>query len=306
MATRITNPIWKDTYYTTTADSASYKILLDGETIYTGKAVKYPDAETMQINVNKICRNYLTSDIAYLLRVMPDVRESESNSGSQKTFSLYVNDVNVQDYQFYLDYSYTDEMATSGAVVVSKPINGHYVPGMLRMQTTRTSLSADTEMVHSSVYTEADMGDIYDDDDYLGYETQVKCAPYALYYLNSYGGWDAFMIEGTVIKKDNYTTYTTDRVANNTTLEFELNKYVTEINTTYTLNTNYLSDEESANLAKNLIGSIRVYLHNIEEGWVKPVIITDTNVTYQTYQTNGRKLAQYQINVKESRTKIRR
>ena len=150
------------------------------------------------------------------------------------------------------------------------------------------------------------MGDIYDDDDYLGYETQVKCAPYALYYLNSYGGWDAFMIEGTVIKKDNYTTYTTDRVANNTTLEFELNKYVTEINTTYTLNTNYLSDEESANLAKNLIGSIRVYLHNIEEGWVKPVIITDTNVTYQTYQTNGRKLAQYQINVKESRTKIRR
>ena len=303
MASIISRPIWKDTYYTTSANTAVYKIMLNGETIYTGKAVKYPDADNLSINVNKICRNYLSSDIRTMLNAMPDVRESEDNRDSQRIFNLYVNDVNVQDYQFYLDYSYTDDMPVSGTVVVSNPINGHYVTGMLRMQTTRTT---STSYGASSVYTECDMGDIYDDDDLLGYTKQVKCSPYALYYLNSYGGWDAFVIEGTTTKNDKFTTYTTDMVANNTTLEFELNKYVSEINTTYTLNTNYLTDEQSANLAKNLIGSIRVYLHNIQEGWVKPVIITNTDVTYQTYQTNGRKLSQYQISVKESQTKIRR
>ena len=127
-----------------------------------------------------------------------------------------------------------------------------------------------------------------------------------LYYLNSYGGWDAFVIEGTALKKDAFTTYKTDQSYNNTTLQFETNKYVQEIKTSYELNTGLLSDEQSANLAKNLLGSVKVYLQNIEEGWIKPVIITDSNATYQTYQTNGRKMCQYKINVQESQSKIRR
>jgi hypothetical protein len=127
-----------------------------------------------------------------------------------------------------------------------------------------------------------------------------------LYYLNSYGGWDAFVIEGNTTKKDTFTTYTTDRAYNNNTLEFENNKYVQEIKTTYVMNTGLLTDEQSKNLAKNLIGSIKVYLQNVEEGWTKPVVITDSSVDYQTYATNGQKLSQYKITVQESQSKIRK
>ena len=293
MAT-ITAPIWKDTYYTTTADTVNYSIRLDGETIFTGKGVKYPGADDMQLNINKICRNYLECDIAGLLETMPSSNTNLNHPNAQRTFNFYTGSTKVNDYVFYQDYSYTNDKPTTGSsIVVSNPINGHYVSGMLKVRTYRGT---------SSYYTTGSASSSTG----LGYTTRVKCVPYVLYYLNSYGGWDAFAIEGTGIKKDAYTTYRTDQSYNNTTLQFETNKYVQEIKTSYELNTGLLSDEQSANLAKNLLGSIKVYLQNIDEGWIKPVIITDSNITYQTYQTNGRKLCQYKINVQESQSKIRK
>lgn len=293
MAT-ITAPIWKDTYYTTTADTVNYSIRLDGETIFTGKGVKYPGADDMQLNINKICRNYLECDIATLLTTMPSSNTNLNHPNAQRTFNFYTGSTKVNDYVFYQDYSYTNDKPTTGSsIVVSNPINGHYVSGMLKVRTYRGT---------SSYYTTGSASSSTG----LGYTTRVKCVPYVLYYLNSYGGWDAFAIEGTGVKKDAYTTYRTDQSYNNTTLQFETNKYVQEIKTSYELNTGLLSDEQSANLAKNLLGSIKVYLQNIDEGWIKPVIITDSNITYQTYQTNGRKLCQYKINVQESQSKIRK
>lgn len=293
MAT-ITAPIWKDTYYTTTANTVNYSIRLDGETIFTGKGVKYPGADDMQLNINKICRNYLECDIAGLLETMPSSNTNLDHPNAQRTFNFYTGSTKVNDYVFYQDYSYTNDKPTTGSsIVVSNPINGHFVSGMLKVRTYRGT---------SSYYTTGSASSSTG----LGYTTRVKCVPYVLYYLNSYGGWDAFAIEGTGIKKDAYTTFKTDQSYNNTTLQFETNKYVQEIKTTYELNTSLLSDEQSANLAKNLLGSIKVYLQNIDEGWIKPVIITDSNATYQTYQTNGRKLCQYKINVQESQSKIRK
>lgn len=298
MATLTTAPIWKDTYYTTASSAATYSIRLDGATIFSGKAVRYPNADNLKININKVCRNYLDSDIATLLNNMPSTSTSITQDDAQRTFQLYVGGSNVADYRFYQDYSYTQDKANTGSsIVVSNPINGHFVPGMLKVRTTRTSNSS-TSTVSTTGSASSSTG--------LGYTTIVKCTPYVLYYLNSYGGWDAFVLEGNCTKRDAYTTYQTDRVFDNTTLEFETNKYVNEIKTSYELNTGLLNDEQAANLAKNLLGSIKVYLQNIEEGWVKPVIITDSNANYQTYQGNGKKMCQYKINVTESQSKIRR
>lgn len=297
MAT-ITNPVWRNTYYTTTASSASYYITLDGEKIFSGKAVKYPGAENLQINLDKICRNYLESDIAELLTSMPGSTTSLSQPDSQRVFKLYVSGTNVNDYRFYQDYSYTTDKAVTGSSInVSAPINGHYFPGMLKVRTLRTSNSTTT-----SVTTQGSASSSSG----LGYTTQVKCARYVLYYLNSYGGWDAFVIEGSGIKKDAMSSYQTDQVYDNKTLQFELNKYVNEIKTSYELNTGYLTDGQSDNLAKNLIGSVKVYLQDTIEGWVRPVVIDDKNVTYQTYQTNGRKLCQFKITVTESQSRLRK
>ena len=298
MPTLYTNPIWKDTYYTSSAASARYRILMDGETIFSGKAVKYPDADNLEINLNKVCRNYLETDILSLVTSLPTNNSTIQNPDAQKTFNLYVGDTNVADYRFYQDWSYnTRKNVTGTSINVSEPINGHFVPGMLKLRTYRNSTSS-SSTVSTTGNTGASSG--------LGYTTQVKCAQYALYYLNSYGGWDSFVIEGTVKKKDAFDTFTTDRVYKNTTREFEYNKYVNEIKTSYELNTGYLTDEQSENLAKNLIGSVRVYLHDIPGGKVMPVVIDDKNVTYQTYQRNGRKMCQYKINVTESQSKLRK
>ena len=277
------NPIWKDTYYTASTDSASYEIKLEGNTIYSGKAVRCPDASALEININKVCRNYLSCDIDEILS-SHGIIASQTNNLAERTFKLYVNGSNVQDYRFYMDWSYDMDAPTQQ---LSQPINGHYVPGMLKLQTVRTS--------NYITYANG-----------TGYDKQVACAPYVLYYLNSYGGWDAFVIEGETKKKDAFTTYQTDQAFHNTTIEFETNKYVQEIKTSYELNTGYLTDEQSANLAKNLVGSLKVYLHDVPNDIIKPVIITDANVTYQTYKQNGRKLSQYKINITESQSKIRK
>lgn len=298
MPSLYTNPIYKDTYYVTTSASVNYRIELEGANIFSGKAVRYPDADELQININKICRNYLESDITPLLETLPTMSSGMVHTNAQRVFNLFVNDVNVADYRFYQDYSYDNSREVTGLYIdVSNPINGHYVPGMLKVKTTRNTT---TDL--SNVFTQGQVSASAA----LGYNTQVKCSPYVLYYLNSYGGWDAFVIEGNAFKRDSITSFQTDRAFNNNTMEFETSKYVNEIKTSYELNTHYMSDEEASNLAKNLISSTRVYMHNIDESWIKPVIITDSEANYQTYETNGRKLCQYKIKVTESQSKIRR
>lgn len=282
-------PIWKDTYYTSTANSVTYRIELEGEVIFSGKAYKFPGADNVRININKICSNYLTSDIEPILN---GTTGSVTNYDSQRTFNLYVGNTNVEDYRFYLDWSYDGEKAVTGTdIIVSNPVNGHYTAGMYTPKTTRTTTA-------SSSYSTVSSSSLYD--------VSVGCGEYAVYYLNSYGGWDAFLFEGKVTRKDDFTSYQTDKVYDNTTLEFELNKYVNEVKTTLSMNTGYLNDQESENLAKNLIGSIKVYVHNLKDGWIKPAIITDNSVTYLTFKGNNRKPVNYQINVMLSQTTLRK
>jgi len=280
----IAQPIWRDTYYTTTADTLSYRILLGGGLIYSGRAVIKPGADELRININKVCRNYLDSDIAELLDT---TAATVTNYNACRTFELTDDSGNtLETYTFLYDYDYDDSWSGENKVM-SNPVNGHYIDGMLKP---KTSVSGTT------VTTTKSTGD---------YGFEVGCGD-VLYYLNSRGGWDAFVFEGASMKTDKITTYNTDRVFDNTTLDFENNRYVSEIKTTYTLNSPYLDDGQSANFAKNLLGSNRCYLHKMDEQRIFPVVITDTSVAYQTYRTNGMKLSQYKVSVEESQSKIRR
>lgn len=293
MATLHHNPIWRDIYHVTDAASARYRIDLDGRTIFSGRAVRYPDDEYLRINVNKICRSYLETDIAPMLEGMPTQVTEYEHPMAAGLFKLYVDGTNTDDYRFYQDWSYTTDKTPGGVVSVSDPVNGRFVPGMLKLRTWRTP---------SRVYTEC----VSDDEPGLGYNTLVACKPYVLYYLNAYGGWDALVIEGRARRRDNYTTFKTDRSFDDTTLEYELNAYVNEVRTSWELTTGFLSDEEGDNVARNLAGSVKVYLQNTVEGWVRPVVITDTAVEWQSYQGNGKRMCQYRINVQESQSRLRK
>ena len=277
-------PIYKDTYYTTSADTQYYRILVDGEVVYSGKAVKMPDADLIHININRVCRNYLDSNIVELLETSAT---TIINYNACRTFNVVdQNQESLEDYMFLLDYSYSSNWNGTNATL-SSPINNHFISGQLKLKTTVAS---------SIVVTNKTTGD---------YSKEV-CGDVVLYYLNANGGWDSFAIEGTVTKKDTLTSFTTDRAFNNTTVEFETNRYISEIKTSYVLNTGYLSDVESEKLAKHLLSSNKVYMHNLKEGWIKPIVIDDTQITYQTYKGNNKKMSTYKINVKESQSKIRK
>lgn len=286
------SPIWKDTYYTANTETLAYEIRLDGNVIYSGRAIKKPDADVISININKICRNYLESDIRSMLENnSTSIRHNEAI----RDFYLYnQSGTQLERYEFLLcyDYDFVWNGATGATLSLPVMINGHYVKGMFMPATV---ISGTTTQRYEATQALREG---------LGYNTPV-CGD-VLYYLNARGGWNAFVFEGVTKKTDNLTTYNTDRVFNNTTLDFENNRYISEIKTTYELNTHMLGDEESARYAKHLVGSNKCYLHKMDEGWIKPVVIKDNSVAYQTYQGNGRKLSQYKLNVELSQTQIRK
>ena len=104
---------YSDTYYTTTADTFSYRIELDGAVIYSGKAVKMPNADVIRINVNKICQNYLSNNLESMINPvltggspLPFIE----NAYALRVFDLIDNRTNqtVESYMFLYDYNYVE------------------------------------------------------------------------------------------------------------------------------------------------------------------------------------------------------
>ena len=65
-------PVVKDTYYETTLDTLDYKILLDGFTVFEGRAVKGPEGN-LSINVNRIFKDYIENRITDFREVDGDI-----------------------------------------------------------------------------------------------------------------------------------------------------------------------------------------------------------------------------------------
>lgn len=132
------------------------------------------------------------------------------------------------------------------------------------------------------------------------------CGDAALYYLNSHGGYDAFLLEGLVKKTDKYTQGEYAKAYDNTTIEFGRNRYITEITSSWELHTSWLKDDEAERLVRNLFPSTKVWLHLLDSDECMPVVITDTSAEYKTYRNNGEKLVAYTIRVEASQTADRR
>ena len=282
---------WEDVILQRTESVFDYRIYNRTNLIFQGRAYKRPNADTNDIKLNKIFENYLSNSINDLLN---SGETEDTGVNASKVFQIMKLDSDgtetlIDEYTILYDWSY-DFRFRGQDTDLSRPINGRYVAGMYKMDTTVDGKSGTV----TNSLTEGN------------YNVLADCGEYALYYLNAYGGWDALLIDGTVLKKSTITQYTTDRNINNSRIEFEQMKYINEIQDAYEINTGFLTDEQAANLSNNLIPSKEVYLHFLNEDKLIPVLITDTNVTYQTYQTNNLQMPQYKINVKESQIKLRK
>lgn len=295
-------PIWKDTYYNVSSAASPYEYSIETKTgrqitvngvtqdemstIFNGKAWVRPGEPYIYLNINKIAQDYLSSDL-------PDLRNITSNttyihSNAYKPFYLIHSGSTVQTFNFLLDWSYVDKTLTSN-ISMSQPINGHGVSGMFFLNTT---FNYSSQNVTTAI--NLNPGSSYD---------TTHCGDYALYYLSRSGGWCSFLIEGNVTKSDKHNRFNMALPFDNTTLEWQKKTYIDEITEQYEMNTGWLSDSQSENLAKNLLGANKAYLHNLRTGEIQPVLSTVGVATYKTYKNQGRKRVSYIITVECSQTK---
>ena len=132
------------------------------------------------------------------------------------------------------------------------------------------------------------------------------CGDAVLYYLNSKGAFDAFLIEGEVKRIDRYAQQDYFKSFDNTTIEFGRNRFITEVTPSWELSTGWLTDEEAERLCRNLLPSVKVYLHLLDSDRILPVVITDNQAEYKTYENQKNQLVSYKIKVDASQTSMRR
>ena len=144
--------------------------------------------------------------------------------------------------------------------------------------------------------------------DYSGdskyFTVKRTCAKYACYYLNKYGGWDSMLFMGRSTKEsaaNKISQFKKD--VNNSTKEFQYTDYQRVKKISYKLNTNYLTDAQSA-MMHNLLDSNKVYLHNLETGEVFPVTIATNKYEVKTYFNQKRKLYTYTIEFTKSQEQV--
>lgn len=161
------------------------------------------------------------------------------------------------------------------------------------------------------MYYDTKRVDYMQDGDILFSYDLDHCGPGAFIYRNRFGGWDSFLIEGNVIKTDNYTRQNWRRKGfYNQTIDVDSYGYnaaekVTDsidINTTYEAHTGWLTDEESARLVFHLLSSPTVYYQILKpeetntdaQLFMFPVRLTSSSAEYKKFR-NGKRLVNYLI-----------
>ena len=276
-------PIWKDTYYTSTASTLAYNIYLGSSIIYSGKAVAMPGGN-IKININQIVRDYLSQDIYNLVSTSST---AETNTNAYLSFDLKnTGGTTLETYGFLYQWDKGVDWG-GGATTLSLPVNGEYVSGGWRPRTSVTSSRVvTTYKANNSSYN------------------KIVCADYGLIYLNARGGWDAFYYTGKCHKTTDVKYYTIDHAYDNTTPSFETDRYASDVVDKWELNTGLLTEAQSEIYARHLATSNKCYLHIVSENKVIPVVITDTSTPVKNDETDNGVIT-YKTNVKASQTEYR-
>ena len=296
-------PIWKDVEFSFGGvPIANYTIWKGNNLIFSGRSCMRPNATSNTILVNKVCQNYLSqpeldlNSVSVSYALTPFYLKNEAGTTTYKT------------YYFVNDWSYSDYFNTG---LLSHPIRDEkYIYRNQWCPFTIFGLSGSTvsygikydpnkkdeygnafqdyngfETARNEVYTEYFKAlrnyNYAVDSIYIGnttYKMKDDCnVEYVLYYVNPWGGYDWFPIKGRVTQYDDVTQYTYTQNYNNTTLQFGRARYLSEIKKNYVLNSGWLNADESTRMWYLLESNI-VYLHNLRENKIYPVIIKDTKV----------------------------
>jgi hypothetical protein len=127
-----------------------------------------------------------------------------------------------------------------------------------------------------------------------------------LYYVNAYGGWDQFLLEGNDMEADELTRYIREvEYDNNQLVNRGTDNYVSEISKTWTLHSGLLTDDQASRM-HHLLNSQMVFLCHISSGDMIPVIMKTNTCEYKTFKNQGRRMVEYTMEVGLAQNRIRR
>lgn len=329
------SPIWKDYIWEeeTLNDFIEYHLDYAGDTIYAGKAYKYPDTTGVQFLLNDVSEDFLDNGI-----IFPSFGKTEIIPNYLKTFTLITSSGSEKPVTFFNDWSYKDTdltkpyflsdpidtlvdsrqyvlcswifptgegvlnrryttpegVATTVDITLRQGINGYTYAEPLGNLLLECKSKYEIGFVESGSFTTT-----------INYQIDTTNKNYVLYYTNAYGGWDSLLVQGNVKQTDQIESQTYVRKVLNTTSQFSKNKYLNTIVPEWTLYTNYLTDTQASKM-HHLLESTMVYLHNLEDNKIIPVIITNNSCEYKTYSNQGKNMFYYTIEVQSSQDKYRK
>lgn len=316
-------PIWKDKIIDLGEASIQFRIYDwdNAISLYDGVAHAKPGEATAKVRINDICADYLVN-------ALPTLTDRAFTALPVKRFGVQLRYpgqtwIPLTDVTFYNDWSY-DYGATPSDL--SCPINGRVDDRMFILfsgldmaslsasyhKTTGTSSSrsvtlpsnpaSGTGAFKANALTNVDRITIKSRTYYLA----GSCFKYALYYVNAYGGWDQFLIEGNDIEADAITRYIREVEYDNTLIVNRgKDNYVNEVTKSWTLHSGLLTDDQASRM-HHLLNSPLVYLCQISTGNMIPVIIKTDTCEYKTYKNQGNRMFDYTMQVEIAQNRIRR
>lgn len=319
MAT-IKSPIWKDVNIKITGSYGLfvyYKISVDGNDIFFGKCHQFNGVYTFMMN--DICKDYLSSTINF------NLIGYQQNTNYSKTFSVYISGngtsyTKSDDVTFTYDWSYINysgvyenilsdnitDVVDNRQYIIFSGFSDNLNNFNVYIDNTITSTpSYGSEITYVRHLNSSNKTVQFNYGSYTRkFNVVDTCKNYCLYYLNARGGWDWFVIDGVSTKEYSYDRKYYAENYDNTTLNFGKVNYKNNISESWTLNTGYMTDSQSEKMF-NLFGSRTVYLHNLVDDVITPVVITNKSSVEKTFKNQNRSLYNYTITVENSQEKYR-
>ena len=142
----VISQIWKDVSYTSSTTPLKYTISIGDSEIFNGIAYARPGSEYVIFNINKICQNWVSSNL-------PDIRTytgTYTHENAYKTFLLKDASGNtLETYKFLYDWSY-DDYFTGQTCNLNKPINGKSVYGQVMFSSNFNGSAVTTTVTNST------------------------------------------------------------------------------------------------------------------------------------------------------------
>ena len=296
-------PIWEDIFGSIVSDEdwEDYELDENGTLFYSGRAFAYPDESDIRVNVSRVVAPYLVSYY----------KDVEFRSGGALLGS----------FTFVRDYSYDREMDYTQDQWLNRPVNGR-VPSGVKLSVSKWGAAAGGSVqvtdeggslvvnevmakgLNTGGWISGSEGKTYSfgDEEYTVVDV---CQGALLKYVNAYGAVDYLLVEGVCKKTDKIERLSYEKDAAALSTDFEGKDYQAAMTAEWTGVTGWLTDGQSLRM-KHLVESVEVYMVDLLTGDETPVQMTDGNLQYKTWRSNGKKLVNYTLAWKESQKKLRR